>query len=87
VVSGAIAAKAGNGPDDTADVEPPATCGLHAAAANEFPGIAVGKLGPSMISTVSPAWPHPRAVDRRIITYQHCLDYFSSGAQYMYSED
>ncbi|HXJ06267.1 MAG TPA: hypothetical protein VNH65_14275 [Candidatus Acidoferrum sp.] len=59
------------------------------AAANEFSGIAVGKLARQWISTVSPAiGPIHKAVDPGGSSQAYStlpLDYFSSGAQYMYT--
>jgi hypothetical protein len=59
------------------------------AAANEFPGIAVGKLARQWISTVNPAiGPIHRSVDPGGSSQAYStlpLDYYSSGAQYMYS--
>ena len=59
------------------------------AAANEFSGIAVGKLARQWISTVSPAiGPIHKTVDPGGSSQAYStlpLDYFSSGAQYMYS--
>jgi hypothetical protein len=59
------------------------------AAANEFPGIAVGKLARQWISTVNPAiGPIHRSVDQGGSSQAYSnlpLDYYSSGAQYMYS--
>jgi hypothetical protein len=59
------------------------------AAANEFPGIAVGKLARQWISTVNPAiGPIHKSVDPGGSSQAYStlpLDYYSSGAQYMYS--
>ena len=59
------------------------------AAANEFPGTAVGKLARQWISTVNPAiGPIHKSVDPGGSSQAYStmpLDYYSSGAQYMYS--
>ncbi|HXY13178.1 MAG TPA: heparinase II/III family protein [Terriglobales bacterium] len=59
------------------------------AAANEFPGIAVGKLARQWIATVNPAiGPIHKSVDPGGSSQAYStlpLDYYSSGAQYMYS--
>jgi Heparinase II/III-like protein len=59
------------------------------AAANEFPGIAVGKLARQWISSVNPAiGPIHRSVDPGGSSQPYStlpVDYYSSGAQYMYS--
>jgi hypothetical protein len=59
------------------------------AAANEFPGIGVGKLARQWISTVNPAiGPIHKSVDPGGSSQAYStlpLDYYSSGAQYMYS--
>jgi hypothetical protein len=59
------------------------------AAANEFPGIAVGKLARQWISIVNPAiGPIHKSVDPGGSSQAYStlpLDYYSSGAQYMYS--
>jgi hypothetical protein len=59
------------------------------AAANEFPGVAVGKLARQWISTVNPAvGPIHKSVDPGGPSQAYStlpLDYYSSGAQYMYS--
>jgi hypothetical protein len=59
------------------------------AAANEFPGIAVGKLARQWITTVNPAiGPIHKSVDPGGSSQAYSslpLDYYSSGAQYMYS--
>jgi len=91
-VSGAGCAYQGhNGPDGHSG------CGASSqyygdfmqAAANEFPGLAVGKLARQWISTVNPAiGPIHRSVDPGGASQAYSnlpLDYYSSGAQYMYS--
>ena len=59
------------------------------AAANEFPGIAVGKLARQWISTVNPAiGPLHKSVDPGGSPQAYStlpLDYYSPGVQYMYS--
>jgi hypothetical protein len=59
------------------------------AAANEFSGIAIGKLARQWIFTVNPAiGPIHRSVDPGGSSQAYStlpLDYYSSGAQYMYS--
>jgi hypothetical protein len=59
------------------------------AAANEFPSTAVGKLARQWITTVSPAiGPIHKSVDPGGPSQAYStlpLDYYSSGAQYMYS--
>jgi len=59
------------------------------AAANEFPGTAVGKLARQWISTVNPAIGSiHKSVDPGGSSQAYStmpLDYYSSGAQYMYS--
>jgi len=59
------------------------------AAANEFSGIAVGKLARQWISTVNPAiGPIHKSVDPGGSSQAYStlpIDYYSSGAQYMYS--
>ena len=59
------------------------------AAANEFSGVAVGKLARQWISTVNPAiGPIHKSVDPGGSSQAYStmpLDYYASGAQYMYS--
>jgi hypothetical protein len=59
------------------------------AASNEFPGVAVGKLARQWISTVKPAiGPIHKSVDPGGSSQAYStlpLDYYASGAQYMYS--
>jgi hypothetical protein len=59
------------------------------AAANEFPGIAVGKVARQWITTVNPAiGPIHKSVDPGGSSQAYStlpVDYYSSGAQYMYS--